>query len=168
MRSHSVPAILALTLAVAACDDDSPEEAPSPLEELRAATQKYSQVSVATAAGYAPAGPCVASPAGGMGIHYMRQAAVDAVVTLTEPEALLYAPISGGALQLVGVEYVVPSAPWDAANSVPPKVLGQNFDDHRPEAARHGLPFPHYDLHVWAFKDNPSGLHAPFNPTVTC
>src|SRR5687768_12777765 len=130
MRFFSLSAILAITLAAAACDNDSPEEPPTPLEELRAATQKYSQVSAATAAGYVGAGPCVASPAGGMGFHYMRQAAVDAVVTLTEPEVLLYAPNSAGALQLVGVEYMVPAAAWDAGNPAPPKVLGQNFDDH--------------------------------------
>jgi hypothetical protein len=159
-----------ITVAVvllAACDDGSPTE-PDPLEPLRAATEGFQQVDAALAAGYSAAGPCVASPAGGMGFHYVRQAAVDATVELTDPETLLYAPGTGGALQLVGVEYLVPSAAWDASNSSPPAVLGQAFDDHRPEAARHGLPFPHYDLHVWVWKANPAGLHAPFNPDVTC
>jgi len=27
---------------------------------------------------------------------------------------------------------------------------------------------PHYSLHVWAHKDNPSGVFSPFNPNVTC
>ncbi len=25
----------------------------------------------------------------------------------------------------------------------------------------------HYDLHVWAWKHNPAGLFAPFNPKVS-
>ena len=27
---------------------------------------------------------------------------------------------------------------------------------------------PHYDRHVWVFRDNPNGVFAPFNPNVTC
>jgi hypothetical protein len=26
----------------------------------------------------------------------------------------------------------------------------------------------HYDLHVWIWKANPSGLFAPFNPALSC
>jgi hypothetical protein len=26
----------------------------------------------------------------------------------------------------------------------------------------------HYDLHVWLYADNPSGLFAPFNPSLSC
>jgi hypothetical protein len=26
----------------------------------------------------------------------------------------------------------------------------------------------HYDLHVWLWKKNPSGMFARWNPTVTC
>ena len=27
---------------------------------------------------------------------------------------------------------------------------------------------PHYDLHVWLYRDNPSGMFAQFNPNVSC
>lgn len=27
---------------------------------------------------------------------------------------------------------------------------------------------PHYDRHVWIYRDNPNGVFAPFNPKVTC
>ena len=27
---------------------------------------------------------------------------------------------------------------------------------------------PHYDLHVWLYRDNPNGLFAQFNPKVSC
>jgi len=30
-----------------------------------------------------------------------------------------------------------------------------------------GMPV-HYDLHVWLWQDNPMGMFALFNPTVTC
>jgi hypothetical protein len=31
----------------------------------------------------------------------------------------------------------------------------------------HGF-MPHYDQHVWLFRENPSGNLMPFNPAVTC
>ena len=27
---------------------------------------------------------------------------------------------------------------------------------------------PHYEQHLWVFRDNPNGAYAPFNPNVTC
>ena len=27
---------------------------------------------------------------------------------------------------------------------------------------------PRYDRHVWIYRDNPKGVFAQFNPTVTC
>jgi hypothetical protein len=27
---------------------------------------------------------------------------------------------------------------------------------------------PHYDLHVWLYRENPSGMFAQFNPKVKC
>jgi hypothetical protein len=27
---------------------------------------------------------------------------------------------------------------------------------------------PHYDRHVWLYRDNPNGLFAQFNPNVSC
>jgi hypothetical protein len=30
-----------------------------------------------------------------------------------------------------------------------------------------GMPI-HYDLHVWLWMDNPSGMFAPWNPRVRC
>lgn len=49
---------------------------------------------------------------------------------------------------------------WD--NRRPPSG-GQAFDVG-------GAPFPvlHRSLHVWLWKDNPSGLFAAFNPDVSC
>lgn len=169
-----VALLLAAIIAAAGCKD---EEAAGPdpereIEELvaavRAATQPYHAEAAAVAAGYAPASPCVASPAGGMGIHYANNGLVDGAVDAGKPEMLLYEPSAGGGMELVGVEFMVMADAWDAANGSPPELAGQSFDDHRAEADRHGLPFPHYDLHVWVWKDNPAGVFAPFNPAVSC
>ena len=27
---------------------------------------------------------------------------------------------------------------------------------------------PHYDRHVWIYRENPNGVFAPFNPAVSC
>ena len=163
----SRPIILtAALLVLAACD--SPNPAADPIDELRDGTEAYQQVGAATAAGYAQAGPCVATPAGGMGFHYVNQPLVDGTVDPERPEALLYEPGAGGALTLVGIEFVVAAEPWDAAHAAAPEFAGQSFDDHRAPEARHGMPFAHYDLHVWAWRENPSGMFVPFNPTVSC
>lgn len=167
-RFRTTLAAAAMLLALPACDDPGtgPED---PMDTIREATRAFQQVDAALAAGYAPAGPCVAHPTmGGMGFHYGKQALVDAVVDPRNPETLLYAPGPNGSRVLVGVEFLVPADAWDASHAAPPVLAGQAFDDHRAPAARHGLPFPHYDLHVWVWKENPSGLFAPFNPTVSC
>lgn len=175
MALHSFPARAAAAVAlgvfgVLACDSNPTLSEPErTLREIRDATQAYQSVDAAVAAGYAPAGPCVAHPTmGAMGIHYSRAALADGTVDPRQPEVLLYAPGPNGSLQLVGVEFLVPAAAWDAANTTPPALAGQPFDDHRAPAARHGLPFPHYDLHVWVWRDNPNGVFAPFNPAVSC
>ncbi|HEX8694913.1 MAG TPA: hypothetical protein VF746_21060 [Longimicrobium sp.] len=178
MALHSLQARAAVAAAlgvlgaigVLACDSDPTTPEPErTLRAIRDATRAYQSVDAAVAAGYAPAGPCVAHPSmGAMGIHYSRATLADGTVDPTQPEVLLYAPSPGGSLQLVGVEFLVPAAAWDASNSAPPMLSGQPFDDHRAPEARHGLPFPHYDLHAWVWRDNPNGVFAPFNPAVSC
>jgi hypothetical protein len=27
---------------------------------------------------------------------------------------------------------------------------------------------PHYDQHIWLYRDNPNGMYAQFNPNVSC
>ncbi len=97
---------------------------------------------------------CFDSPAGGMGVHYVK--GIDGNVDANEPEAMVYEIKAGGRLKLVGVEYIVPENLVDPAN--PPNLFGQVFHHHEF--------LPVYVLHVWVWKDNPSGLFADFNPTV--
>jgi hypothetical protein len=47
-----------------------------------------------------------------------------------------------------------------------PSLFGQTFQGPMPG---HNPQMPwHYDLHVWLFESNPSGLFAPFNPAFSC
>lgn len=169
MPARSIVVAVVATLLIG-CDDST--EPQDPVEELltnvRTVTTAYQDFDAAVADGFELTGPCVASPDGGMGFHYARAELVDGAVDPSEPEVLLYVPETGGGMRLVGVEFLVLSDAWDASNDVPPALAGQTFDDHRPEALRHGLPFPHYELHVWAWVENASGVFAPFNPAVAC
>ena len=136
-------------------------------QEVRRATERYQDVAAATAAGYALFLGCVSSPQGGaMGIHYVNGDLVgDGKLDVSRPEALMYEP-RGGKLELVGVEYIVIAAAWDAANKTPPTLMGQLFH-YNPSPNRYGIP-AFYALHVWAWRDNPAGVFVDWNPSVSC
>ena len=128
--------------------------------EVRNATARFHALDVARAAGYTeqyPAG-CAASPAGAQGFHYLNHALVDAKVELLKPELVMYEPQPGGGMQLVGVDYVVPFAAWQS--DVPPTLLGMPFLRNEPLGV--------WALHIWAWRPNPSGMFAAWNPSVSC
>jgi hypothetical protein len=102
-----------------------------------------------------------------MGIHYINGALVgDGLIDETTPEALIYEPV-GKRLKLVGVEYIVDSATWLAAhNNVPPQLEGQAFQLIA-SPNRFGLN-PFFELHVWAWRDNPQGAFVDWNNQVSC
>jgi hypothetical protein len=143
-----------------------------PLNEVRTATAKYFSVAAAERDGYhrAASGPlrgCITETPGknspAMGFHWMNASLTDTTVELTKPEALVYEPNSLGKLDLVAVEYVVPKAAWDAKHINRPKLFGLEYDlVSIPGVA------PFYALHAWAWKFNPDGTHAAFNPLASC
>ncbi|MEQ8966763.1 MAG: hypothetical protein RID91_13120 [Azospirillaceae bacterium] len=164
------------------------------LDHLRALSEKYKDVNVALAEGYIPdpSGHCVVAaeeglPAelGAMGIHYLHPAMlkladggdrVDGAGTHTDfekPAILLYEPQADGSLALVGIENLVFEAAWKAeGNNGPPMMNGRAWDHMADDPATaldeaHGF-MPHYDQHVWLFRENPLGALEPFNPHVTC
>ena len=141
----------------------------SPLVGLvREATDRFWNVETAIAEGYAP-GPCVSGPnAGAMGVHYINGALVgDGAIDATQPEALIYQPKPNGQLRLVGVEYIVLAGDWDAANPGTPPVLEGHLLNFVGSPNRYAIP-AFYELHVWAWRKNPSGTFADWNPNVTC
>jgi hypothetical protein len=138
------------------------------LGELRSATRKYRKVERAIDAGYVQFFGCVHEPlAGSMGIHFVNGAlAGDGAIDASTPEALMYEVKSNGRLELIGAEYVVFKDAWDAANPEPPELFGETFNLVE-SPNRYGLP-PFYELHAWAWKSNPTGAHASYNPQVLC
>jgi len=165
------------------------------LDEVRAATERFQDVEVALAEGYIrdPFDLCetaemMGRPAelGAMGIHYFRpdvlgvtgppDPRVNGTGTHTDfraPAILIYEPQADGGLQLVAVENLAFQAAWEAAgNTAPPSFHGVPYDhmaDDPATALDEAHMFePHFDRHVWAYRENPNGVFTPFNPMVTC
>ena len=139
---------------------------PNLVQTVRDATKQFIDVNVATAAGYAPFLGCVSgSDHGAMGIHYVNGNLLNGQIDAWHPQALIYEP-SDGKLQLVGVEYIVDSATWLASNPGPPVLDGQTFlfvDSPN----RYNIN-SFFELHVWAWRDNPQGSFVDWNNHVSC
>jgi hypothetical protein len=138
------------------------------VQAVRDATRQFIDVNVATAAGYGPFLGCVSGPDhGAMGVHYVNGPLVmDGLLDASHPEALIYEP-SNGKLRLVGVEFIVDAATWLANhNNNPPALEGQSFLLVG-SPNRYGIP-AFFELHVWAWRDNPNGSFVDWNDHVTC
>lgn len=135
---------------------------------VRNATQQFLDVNNAGPAGYGPAFGCVAGPDhGAMGIHYVNGGFVgDGEIDVNHPEALIYEPL-GDKRKLVGVEFIVDAATWLATHdNAPPVLEGQLFNlVNKPN--RYNLE-PFFELHVWAWRDNPNGAFVDWNNRVSC
>jgi hypothetical protein len=141
--------------------------APAKLVQLvRSATEQFINVNDATAAGYAPFLGCISgSDHGAMGVHYVNGALLNGEIDVSHPQALIYEP-SNGAMRLVGVEFIADQATWLKNHPSPPVLEGQTFlliDFPN----RYGIN-AFYELHVWAWRDNPQGAFVDWNNSVTC
>lgn len=176
---------LATPLALLAEDVD--------LVQLRAALDKYQDVNAALADGYIPdpAGHCVTAemagyPAelGAMGIHYLNPELLQITETApivsgtgvhtdwNRPAILIYEPQADGSLALVGMENLVFEDAWVAMGEPSPVLNERPWDYMKDDPATegheaHGFA-PHYDQHVWLWRENPAGELEPFNANVTC
>jgi hypothetical protein len=135
------------------------------VEIVRNATQQYQDVTKVTAAGYSPVLGCVSgSDHGAMGIHYVNGSLINGPIDPTQPQALIYEPQSNGELKLVGVEFII------LASALPPNSAPQ-VEGHLmlyiDGPNRYGLP-AFFELHVWAWRDNPQGPFVDWNDHVTC
>jgi hypothetical protein len=138
------------------------------VQTVREATKQYLDINHATADGYGPFLGCVSgSDHGAMGIHYINFNLVNGTIDAKHPQALIYEP-ANGQMKLVGVEFIVDQATWlKNNNNVPPVLEGQTFlliDAPN----RYGVPAPFFELHVWAWRDNPQGDYVDWNNHVTC
>ena len=174
--------------ADADCADTCAEE----LAIARTATEKYRNVAVALANGYIPTSGCATAedegedPSEGvMGIHFTDverdgNDSFDQILDVREPEMLLYVPdaMTPGGLRLVAIEYSAPALvkdeQWRGPHPPPedvqpaPELFDHVFDG--PMRGHDPLELQpwHYDLHVWAWSDNPNGTFAHFNPREDC
>lgn len=187
MKKLSLLAALAALAPISALADEAD------LDAMRANVEKYKDINVALADGYiTPDNHCVSAageglPAelGAMGIHYIHPAMLKITGTeprvngestytdWSQPSILIYEPQADGSLELVAVENLVFEAAWHAAGMGGAPMLNGRAWDHMaddPNTAgdeAHGF-MPHYDQHVWLFRENPMGVLMPFNPNVTC
>ncbi|MGQ0650191.1 MAG: hypothetical protein ACT4P7_21825 [Gemmatimonadaceae bacterium] len=162
---------------------------------VRRATERFRDVKVALAEGYVrdPGNLCdtaemMGQPAalGAMGIHFFRpdllgitgppSPRVNGTGThtdFTRPAILIYEPQRDGSLELVAVENLVFIKAWEAAgNTAPPSFMDVRWDRMADDPAttvdEAHMFEPHYDRHVWLYRENPRGMFAQFNPNVSC
>jgi hypothetical protein len=157
--------VIPAVIAVAGGSHNSPSV--GLVRAVRESTVAFRDVTAAEAAGYGSMGSCVSGPQeGAMGIHYVNGPLVgDGALDARRPEALMYEQRSGR-LRLLGVEFIVLAADWHATNPGPPVLMGQHFN-YVGSPNRYGLP-AFYELHVWAWRDNPLGMFVDWNSTVSC
>jgi hypothetical protein len=145
----------------------------SPLvDKVRSATAKYRDINVMfSEGGWAAATPCVSGPnSGAMGVHFVKDGRVgDGILRADQPEALIYEPLPGGAMRLVGVEFIELKDVWDSVGNGGGKqpVLEGHLLNLVTGPNRYTLP-AFYELHVWAWEDNPDGFFADWNTEVSC
>jgi hypothetical protein len=183
--------LVGATLVLTSCGTTSEPT----LDEVRAVTEKYRDVNVAKAEGFTTDNKCVTAemlghPAamGAMGLHYVRRDLLGLPpspslkgvrvkgngthVDFRQPAMLVYEPQADGSLVLVAVENLVFKDAWHAKSGAPPMFHGRTYPllEDNPATAldeAHGWE-PHYEQHLWVFRDNPNGAYSPFNPNVTC
>ena len=181
--------------SIACTGPASPGAGEPTLAEVRKLTERFQDVGTALAEGYIrdPFDLCdtaemMGRPAadGAMGVHYFRADLLgitappsprvngDGIHTdFRKPSILIYEPQADGSMELVAVENLVFAHAWRAAgNAERPTFHGVPYDsmiDDPTTATDEAHLFePHFDRHVWIYRDNPNGVFAPFNPAVTC
>lgn len=79
---------------------------------------------------------------------------------------MIYEPQPNGRLKLIGADFLVLADQWNATHTGPPELMGQLF--HLFESPnRFGLP-AFYTLHVWAWKESPTGTFVNWHQNVSC
>ena len=173
----------------------APDGSEPTLAEVRQLTERFRDVKVALSEGYVrdPSNMCetaemMGRPAalGAMGIHYFRpdllgitappSPRVNGTGTHTDfrkPSILIYEPEVDGSLELVAVENLVFADAWRAAGHTErPTFHGVPYDSMSDDPAtpidEAHMFEPHFDRHVWIYRENPNGVFTPLNPAVSC
>ncbi len=164
------------------------------LTQIYESTKRFQDIEVALAEGYiqdpmniCETAPMMGQPAflGAMGVHYFRPDMLG--ITETEPRingvglhtdfrnpsVLIYEPQEDGSMQLVAIENLVFQKAWhESSPDKKPEFMGHEYfsmvDNPMTEPDESHMFEPHYDLHMYLYKENPTGLFSPFNPAVSC
>jgi len=175
--------------------DEDRADLEAELARIRQATKRFRDINVALAEGYVTTAPplCVTAKIegqpkqlGAMGVHYFRpdllgitqtSPRVDGTGTntdFTRPSVLVYEPQANGSYKLVAVENLVFAKAWHqqhGANAIPSFKGNEYYYMHdnplTPHDEAHGFE-PHYELHIWLYRDNPAGIFMPFNTRSHC
>ena len=145
------------------------------LAATRAALDKYQDPILAIHDGYFSTLGCIeyTTPgghgdmeykAGGMGVHFLNSAFIGPQLDSLKPQVLIY-EVVGKKLRLAAAEWFVPTQVSKEAPSIFGQKLQGPMEGHEPvlPAQLH-----HWDLHVWLWKANPSGVFSSTNPDVKC
>lgn len=164
------------------------------LFQIYDATRKYKDIEVALADGYIrdPMNICEEAPMmglpafmGNMGVHFLHPDLLKITgdtprvngkgihTDFFRPGILIYEPQHDGSMKLVAIENLVFTEAWHAAgNDAPPSFMGYDYffmiNNPLTQVDEAHMFEPHYDLHMWLYRENPHGLFSPFNPAVTC
>jgi hypothetical protein len=163
-----VLSVLVASSALSHDDRNDRNQAGELIKLVREATVRFRDAAAAEAEGYHLLFGCVTGPdSGAMGLHYVNMGLVgDGALDATRPEIVIYEPLPNGRLRLVGADFLVLAADWHAKHPAPPELNGQLL--HLFESPnRFGLP-AFYTLHVWAWKDNPTGMFVNWHSKVSC
>ena len=151
------------------------------LETVRAATEKYRDISVAVEEGYLQATDVVPN----MGAHFIHLGRVmDGVLNAEEPEILLYDQDETGDWRLRGTSFVLPrelvgdehpegfAGPLDNWHvhyqlCISPELNSRTAtgDSCRASGGFH-LPTYGWMIHAWVHDDNPMGVFSMWNPNI--
>ena len=140
------------------------------VQAVREATERFKDVDAAENEDYHLLFGCVTDDdKGAMGLHWVNLPLVfdGGELDPTRPEIILYEPLPSGRIRITGADFLVIAKDWDDAHpGNPPQLMGQLF--HRFESPnRFGLP-AFYTLHVWAWKESPSGTFVNWHDNVSC
>jgi hypothetical protein len=147
---------------------DQKDKANELVKIVRESTERFKDAAVAENEGYFLRFGCVSGPdSGAMGLHYVNfPNVIDGELDATRPEIVIYEPLPNGSLRLIGADYLVLADAWDAKHESPPQLMGQLLH-HFGAPNRFGLP-AFYTLHVWAWKENPTGTFVNWHSNVSC
>jgi hypothetical protein len=156
----------------------SPPKLSPQLDSVRTLLDKYQDPVAAVRDGYLSTLVCVDFPKGasegtmqygpgGMGVHFLNMGNVGPTLDPAKPQVLIYER-DGDKLKLAAAEWFMPAA-MVKEGTPPPSIFGQPLvgpmEGHAPIMPPE---MHHYDLHVWLWKANPTGVFKSTNPAVSC